>query len=126
MERQRKEDKIGGISKGIGSQYFDPVEAGVDTAIDSTEDVVHELRGNAEKIVDHTMNRILDRLMSSWERQRPRIEEYMASHPWMVLGGLLLLGYLFAGSQRKAAELRIGVEGTGWQRTNNERSEFMR
>ena len=101
MERQRREDKIGGLSKGVGSQYFDPVEAGVDTPIGSTEDVVHELRSNAEKIVDHTMNRVLDRLMSSWELQRPRIEEYMASHPWMVLSGLLLLGYLFAGSQRR-------------------------
>lgn len=97
---ERAEDKIGGISTNVMSRNFDTVRTEVDTAIDSSQDFAHEMRSNAEKVLNHTMSRLLDRLMDSWEQQRPRVEGYMASHPWMVLGGLLLLGYLFSGSQR--------------------------
>ncbi len=94
MERQPKmEGNIVGAAQGVVTQNLDSVEAKVDTAI---RDAVHEVRSEAEEVVDQTLNRF----KGTWEQQRPKIEEFMASHPWMVLGGLLLLGYFFAGTKR--------------------------
>jgi ElaB/YqjD/DUF883 family membrane-anchored ribosome-binding protein len=95
MERDpRKEDQdIVGAAQGVVAQNLSMVEAGVDTAI---QEAVHEVRSEAQQVVDRTLNRVKGTL----EQQRPKIEEYMASHPWIVMGTLLLIGYLFAGTQR--------------------------
>jgi hypothetical protein len=94
MQRDaRKEEDIVGAAQGLVTQNLEAVEVGVDTAI---EDVVHEVRHEAQEAVDYALNRV----KGTWEQQRPKIEEYMASHPWIVLGGLLLIGYLFSGAQR--------------------------
>jgi hypothetical protein len=89
----RKEDSLVGAAQGAVTQNLDAVEETVDTAI---ADAVHEVRSGAQEVVDQTLNRVRGR----WEEQRPKVEEYMASHPWMVLGGLLVVGYLLAGIQR--------------------------
>jgi hypothetical protein len=94
MEKQpRKEEDLVGAAQGAVTQNLDAVESKVDTVI---ADAVHEVRSEAEQVVDQT----LTRFKGTWEQQRPKIEEFMATHPWMVLGGLLLLGYFFAGTQR--------------------------
>jgi hypothetical protein len=94
MENQSKtQGNIVGTAQEVVTQNLDSVEAKVDTVI---KDAIHEVRSEAEEVVDHTLNRF----KGTWEQQRPRIEDFMASHPWMVLGGLLLLGYFFAGTQR--------------------------
>ena len=77
-------------------QNLDAVETGIDSAIDGAKQVVHEFRGKAQEIADA----MLDRVNRSWEEQRPRMEAYMNAHPWLVLGGLVLLAYLFSGNQR--------------------------
>ena len=86
-----------GEAHGVVSRNLDVVESDVDSAIDSTKQIVHELRGKAQKVADAW----LDRVNQSWEEQRPRIERYMDAHPWIVLGGLLLLAYLFSGNERR-------------------------
>lgn len=94
MERQSKmEGDVAGAAQGVVTQNLDSVEAKIDTMI---KGAVHEVRSGAEEVVDDTLNRF----RGAWEQQRPKIEEFMASHPWMVLGSLLLLGYFFAGTQR--------------------------
>jgi hypothetical protein len=94
MERQSNmEGNIVGAAQGVVTHNLDSMESKVDTAI---KDAVHEVRSEAEQVVDHTLNRF----KGTWEQQRPKIEEFMALHPWMVLGGLVLLGYFFAGSRR--------------------------
>ena len=94
MERQSKgEGNMVGAAQDVVTQNLDSVEARVDTVI---KDAIHEVRSEAEEVVDNTLNRF----KGTWEQQRPKIEDFMASHPWMVLGGLLLLGYFFAGTQR--------------------------
>ena len=94
------EDTIVQSAQTVVSDNFNTIEAGVDraldTAMDGTKDAVHELRSSAQQVTDQAFNRVRE----SWENTRPRIEAYMASHQWLVLGGLFLLGYLFAGSQR--------------------------
>lgn len=75
---------------GVGRQNVEAIEAGVDTAMDQTKEAVPQLGNQVQEAVDHTVNR----LEWSWEKQRPKIEAYMATHPWVVLGGLVLAGYL--------------------------------
>ena len=72
---------------------LDSVESGVDTVIDGANEAAHELRGKAREMADA----ILDRVTRSWEDQRPRVEAYMNAHPWLVLGGLILLAYMLSG-----------------------------
>jgi ElaB/YqjD/DUF883 family membrane-anchored ribosome-binding protein len=94
------EDQLVGTAKDVMNQNLDRVESGVDTAIDSTKEAVHELRNEAEEVVDRTLNRV----KGAWEGRRPSVEQYMDSHPWVVIGGLLLLAYLFSRAQRMRPE----------------------
>lgn len=89
----RKDEDIVGTAQGLVAHNLEAVEAGVDTAI---EGVVHGVRSEAEEAVEFALNRV----KGTWEHQRPKIEEYMASHPWIVLGSLLVIGYLLSGAQR--------------------------
>src|SRR4051794_4528416 len=89
----RREDTLVGAAQGAVTHNLDAVEETVDTAI---ADAVHEARSGAQQVVDQTLNRV----RGKWEEQRPKIEDYMAAHPWMVLAGLLVVGYLLAGIQR--------------------------
>jgi hypothetical protein len=102
-EIQRIRDKIGESAQQVVDQELDAVEGGVDNAIDSTKDVVHELRNGAEDIID----RAFGRFKELWENQQPKVEEFVASHPWLVLGGFLLVGYLIAGRQGNRAPYRM-------------------
>lgn len=88
-----KEENIVGTAQGLVAHNLEAVEAGVDTII---EEVVHEVRSQAQEAVAYALNRV----KGTWDQQRPTIEEYMASHPWIVLGSLLLIGYFFSGTQR--------------------------
>ena len=99
----RTEDKLVGTAKDVMSHNLDTVEAGVDSAIDGTKEAVHELRNEAQQIVDQTLNRV----KGVWEQQRPRIEGYMDSHPWLVLAGLVFLGFLFSRAQHARRQTGI-------------------
>ena len=83
-------------AREVVSQHLDAVESGVDNAIDGSKQVVHDLRCKAQEAADT----LLDRVNRSWEKQRPRIEAYMEAHPWVVLGGVILLAYVFSADQR--------------------------
>ena len=95
-QQERTQEWRGRDARGVVSQNLDSVESGVDEAIDSAKEAVHEFRGKAEEVADA----VLDRVNRSWERQRPRFEAYMTSHPWIVFGGLILLAYLFSAKER--------------------------
>ena len=95
-QQERTQEWRGRDARGVVSQNLDSVESGVDEAIDSAKEAVHEFRGKAEEVADA----VLDRVNKSWERQRLRIEAYMTSHPWIVFGGLILLAYLFSAKER--------------------------
>ena len=84
-------------ARGVVSQNLDAVESGMDVAIDGAKDVIHEFRGKTQEVADE----LLDRVNQAWERQRPRVEAYMNSHPWIVFGGLILLAYIFSGPERR-------------------------
>jgi len=94
------EDQLVGTAKDVMSQNLDKVEAGVDTAIDSTKQAVHALRSEAQEVVDRTLNRV----KGAWEGRRPSVEQYMDSHPWVVIGGLLIVAYLFSRAQSSGTE----------------------
>jgi CHASE3 domain sensor protein len=93
----RREKQGGEDARAVVKQNLNAVESGVDLAIDSAKDVVHDLRDKAQDITEA----MLDRVSQSWERQQPRIKAYMDAHPWVVVVGLILLAYLFSGSQQK-------------------------
>lgn len=95
-QQERMQESRGRDARGVVSENLDSVESGVDVAIDSAKDAVHEFRDKAEEVADA----VLERVNKSWERQRPRIEAYMTSHPWIVFGGLILLAYLFSAKER--------------------------
>jgi ElaB/YqjD/DUF883 family membrane-anchored ribosome-binding protein len=96
-------DKTGESAQQVVDQELDAAEGGVDNAIHSTKDAVHELRNEAEDIID----RAFGRFKELWQDQQPKVEKYIASHPWLALGGLLLVGYLIAGRQRNRAPYRV-------------------
>ena len=79
------------------NQKLDTVEDGMDNAIDSTKDAVHELRNEAEDIVDRAFGHFTE----LWQDQQAKVEKFMASHPWLLLGGFLLVGYLIAGPRER-------------------------
>jgi hypothetical protein len=83
-------------TRGVVNANLDVLETGADTAIDGAKQIVHEFRARAQEIADA----MLDRVNQSWEEQRPRMEAYMNAHPWLVLGGLVLLAYLLSENQR--------------------------
>ena len=92
---QMMKDKIVGTAQQLVNEELDTVGGGVDNAIDSTKDAVHELRNEAEDIID----RAFGRFKELWDSQQPKVEKFIASHPWLVLGGFLLVGYLIAGAR---------------------------
>jgi hypothetical protein len=96
-EIQRMGEKIAASAQQLVDQELDAVEGGVDNAIASTKDAVGELRNEAEDIID----RAFGRFKELWEAQQPQVEKYIASHPWLVLGGFLLVGYLIAGARQR-------------------------
>jgi ElaB/YqjD/DUF883 family membrane-anchored ribosome-binding protein len=100
---QRNGETIGESAQQVVDQELDAVEGGVDNAIDSTKDAVHELRNEAEDIID----RAFGRFKELWQDQQPKVEKYIASHPWLALGAFLLVGYLIAGRQRNRAPYRM-------------------
>jgi hypothetical protein len=92
----RRGKQEAGDARGVVNENLDAVESSVDRAIDSAKDVVHDFRGKAQDVTDA----MLARINQSWERQQPRIKAYMDAHPWVVVGGLVLLAYLISEKQR--------------------------
>ena len=82
--------------RAVVRQNLDAIESGIDAVIDGVKQVVHDFREQAQEVMDA----ILDRMYQSWKEQRPRIDAYMAAHPWVVFGGMVLLAYVFSGNRR--------------------------
>ena len=104
MAIHREADYRGKIvrnAQGVISQNLDTVESGVDIAIETAKEAVHELRGKAQDVASETVRS----MQRTWDKKRPRIETYMESHPWMVFGALLLLAYVFS-AERKEESLK--------------------
>lgn len=97
MENDRTSDKLAGAAKTVADEGLHTVEAAVNSAIDSTKDAVHELRSDAVEAVNQTVDQTVGRVKETLEQQRPRFEQYIASHPWIMLGGLVILWYLLTG-----------------------------
>jgi hypothetical protein len=97
MPKMQMKDRIAGTAQQLVNGELDTVKGGVDNAIDSTKDAVHELRNEAEDIID----RAFGRFKELWQDQQPKVEKYIASHPWLVLGGFLLVGYFIAGARQR-------------------------
>ena len=97
MQYSKTEDEIGGSAQSAIGQTLDLIESEVGDAIDSAK---HYLRNETQKIP----NQVLIRLMDYYEKQIPKqmlkVEAYISSHPWQMLGGLVILGYLLSGSPR--------------------------
>jgi hypothetical protein len=84
---------IAGSAHAVVGKTLDALESELDTATEST---IHELRSQTQEMADQALNRLTQYV----EERISQIEPYMASHPWVVLGGLLLLGYLFSQDSR--------------------------
>lgn len=97
MDNDKNSAKLAGAAKTVADEGLNTVEAAVSTAIDSTKEAVHELRNDAMEAVNRTVGQTVDRVKETFDQQRPRVEQYIASHPWIMLGGLLVLAYLFTG-----------------------------
>jgi ElaB/YqjD/DUF883 family membrane-anchored ribosome-binding protein len=97
MDNDRNSNKLAAAAKTVANEGLNTVEAAVGTAIDSTKESVHELRNDAMEAVNKTVGQTVDRVKETFDQQRPRVEQYIASHPWLMLGGLLALAYLFTG-----------------------------
>jgi ElaB/YqjD/DUF883 family membrane-anchored ribosome-binding protein len=77
-------------------QSLNKVEAQIDSTVDSAKEAVHEMRSEAQKAADRT----LDRFSGFWQRTQQKLDTQMELHPWVVLGALLVVGYLLHRSQR--------------------------
>ena len=93
MESEKPSDKLAGAAKTVVEESLSSVSDTVNTAIESTTDTVHELRDDAMRTIHQTVGRV----KASLDQQRPRVERYISSHPWIVLGGLVILWYLLSG-----------------------------
>lgn len=96
MQNQPTEEKIVGKAQAVLHPELDTVEKGVDRTIESTKGAGDDLTVESQEIIDQGFNR----LRAVWERQRPKVEQYIASHPWIVIGSCLFIGYLIGGPKR--------------------------
>src|SRR5689334_5512058 len=99
MDNDRTSEKVAEAAKTVADESLNTVETAVNTAIDSTKGAVHELRSDAVEAVNQTVGRTIGRVKDSLDQRRPQFEQYIASHPWIVLGGLLIVGYLLTGKR---------------------------
>ena len=90
-------DEIVGFAQSAIGETLDTLESQVDNAFGSAK---HYLRNETQKIADNVLTRLIDYCEKQIPKQIPKIEAYISSHPWQVLGGLVFLGYLFSGSKR--------------------------
>ena len=77
-------------------------ESGIDIAIETAREALHELREKAQDVAGETVRTA----QRTCDKKRPMIERYMESHPWIVFGALLLLAYLLS-SERKDESLKF-------------------
>lgn len=103
MDKESSE-KLAGAAETVVNEGFHTVEEAVNTAIDSTKGVVHELRNDAMEAVNQTVGQTIGRVKDTLDKQRPQFEQYIASHPWITLGSLLILGYLLIGNRHRNME----------------------
>jgi ElaB/YqjD/DUF883 family membrane-anchored ribosome-binding protein len=96
-------DKLADAAKDVADDGIHTVKGTMDTAINRTQDIVEELRDHTMEAVNQTVGRTIDRVRESLDEQRPRFEQYIASHPWIMLGGVLVLWYLLSGNRRSRA-----------------------
>ncbi|HKT34669.1 MAG TPA: hypothetical protein VJR03_07540 [Nitrospira sp.] len=101
QESHMMDEPIAGTARQVASQQLDTLEEQADGAVDSTKETIHEFRNEAEDFIDQALRR----LQQVWNQQQPKLEHYMATHPWLVLGGFLLVGYLIAGSRTSRKSL---------------------
>ena len=92
-----EEMKIVESAQDLVNQNLDKVEAGIDTTVDTAKNAVHELRNEAQEVADRT----LIRFKGFWERMQEKAEAQMAERPWVVLGTLLVVGYLMTRSRSR-------------------------
>lgn len=90
------EEKMVEAVQGLVSENLDRVEAQIDSTVDRAKETVHELRSEAQEVVDRT----LTRFKGFWERMEEQLDTQMTLHPWIVLGSLLVVGYLLSRSQQ--------------------------
>jgi len=87
-----EEMKIVEAAQDLVSQNLDKVEEQIDSTVDNAKNAVHELRSEAQEAVDRTLIRFTEFL----ERVQKEVEAQMAQRPWVVLGSLLVVGYLLS------------------------------
>ncbi|HKN88582.1 MAG TPA: hypothetical protein VJV04_17085 [Nitrospiraceae bacterium] len=92
-----EEMKIVEAAQDLVSQNLDKVEAQIDSTVDNAKNVVHELRSEAQEVADRT----LIRFKGFWGRMQEKAEAQMAERPWVVLGTLLVVGYLLTRSRSR-------------------------
>ena len=92
-----EEMKMVEAAQDLVSQNLDKVEAQIDSTVDNAKNAVHELRSEAQEAVDRTLIRFTE----FWERVQKEVEAQMAQRPWVVLGSLLVVGYLLSRSRSR-------------------------
>jgi hypothetical protein len=100
-EPHAKEEMIEGVREII-DQNLNKVETEIDSTVESAKGSVHAIRTEAEMAAERALNR----LRGSWDRTQQKLEAQMAQHPWMVLGGVLLVGFLLSRSQQPRAQIQ--------------------
>jgi len=87
MDKQGSEEKVVEAVHGLVSQNLDNVEAQIDSTVEGAKQAVHELRSEAQEAA----NRTLTRFKGFWGEMQEKFNAQMASHPWIVLGSLLVV-----------------------------------
>ena len=93
-----EEMKMVEAAQDLVNQNLDKVEAQIDSTVDTAKNVVHELRSEAQEAADRT----LIRFEGFWNQIQEKAEAQMAQRPWLVLGTLLVVGYLLTRSRSRA------------------------
>ena len=96
-QHSHKEERIEDAAKGVFSKNLDAVEGSVDTVIDKAKTQFHELRHEAQEVSEQA----LGRLERSWEDTLTQIEEYLASHPWLIFGAFCAIAFMFSRRDRQ-------------------------
>jgi hypothetical protein len=84
-------------ARGVISQNLDTVESGVDIAIDTAKEAVHEFRGKAQEIAGETVSQ----MQRTWNKKRPKIERHMDTHLGLCLERFFFSHTSFRESEEK-------------------------
>jgi ElaB/YqjD/DUF883 family membrane-anchored ribosome-binding protein len=96
MLEKRVQETVGGVEETVKDI--------VENVMGTVDDTVDKVKGSVDDTIDKIKGSVDDTIEGA--KRTYDLTAQMAQHPWMMLGGAMLIGYLLGRGGRKAAPTR--------------------